>query len=313
MTIEDSSQPQRHLVVLFGATASGKTAAAVRAAQALPIEVVSADSRQIRRGMTIGTAAPTPGELAAVPHQLVGIVQPDAPWTITDWLDRACAALDDIWARGKLPLLIAGTGHYAWSLLEGRSIPAVPPNPHLRAELEAFAAAEGATALHARLEAVDAASTARIEAANVRRVIRALEIVDATGGPVPPLKNEAPDFSWNAVGLRWPREELYGRTDARATAMYEAGLIEETRALVGVHGDQFDALESIGYAEALHVLDGSWTQDEAIARTQTATHRLVRMQDTWFRADDDRIGWFDGRNHRAVQEAIEGAAIPPVR
>lgn len=313
MTTEGNAQPQRHLAVLLGATASGKTAVAVHAAQNLPIEVVSADSRQIRRGMTIGTAAPTAQELAAVPHHLVGIVEPDAPWTITDWLERARAALDDIWARGKLPLLVAGTGHYVWSLLEGRSIPAVPPNLELRAELDAVVATDGVTALHARLEAVDPASAARIDARNARRVIRALEIVDATGGPVPPLKNEPPDFSWTAVGLGWPREELYARTDVRAIAMYDAGLVDETRALVEAHGDEFDALASIGYAEALHVLDASWTQDEALARTQTATHRLVRMQDTWFRADDERIRWIDARDGSAVHEAIEGAVVRPVR
>jgi tRNA dimethylallyltransferase len=307
-----ASEGTRHLVALFGATASGKTAVAADAAARLPIEVVSADSRQVRRKMRIGTAAPTDEELAAVPHHLVAIVAPDAPWTLVDWLDRAKAALEDIWSRGRLPLLVAGTGHYAWALLEGLEVPHVEPNPALRADLQAFVASNGAAALHQRLAEADPDSAARIEPANVRRVIRALEIIEATGGPVPPLRRTPPDFTWNAVGLRWPRTELYARADARAAAMYAAGLVEETRALVAAHGDAFDALRSIGYAEALHVLDGSWTEEAALERTWTATHRLIRMQGTWFRDDDERICWVDARDRAAVLTAIETAAKPPV-
>ena len=303
----------RHLVALFGATASGKTAVAADVARRLPVEVVSADSRQIRRGMRIGTAAPTDEELAAVPHHLIAIVEPDTPWTLIDWLEAARTTLEDVWSRGKQPLLLAGTGHYAWALLEGHTVPRVAPNPTLRDELEAFAGRKGAGALHARLETVDPASAARIDASNPRRVIRALEIIEATGTAVPPLRRKAPDFSWNAVGLRWPRTELYARADGRATAMYQAGLVEETRALVTAHDDRFEALSSIGYAEALHVIDGTWTREQAIERTQTATHRLIRMQGTWFRDDDKRICWVDAQNRGAVVAAIEGAANPPVR
>lgn len=313
MSTGPSTSSPRHLVALFGATASGKTAVAVEVATRLPVEVVSADSRQIRRGMRIGTAAPTDDERAAVPHHLIEIVEPDAEWTLVDWLEQARRALDDIWARGKLPLLLAGTRHYAWALLEGHSVPRVPPNPELRADLEAVAAAEGGAALHARLAVVDPASATRIEASNVRRVIRALEIIDSTGAPVPPLRQEPPDFIWNAVGLRWPREVLYERADQRAAAMYADGLVEETRAIVATHGSEFEALRSIGYAEALHVLDESWTPAEALKRTQTATHRLIRMQGTWFRDDDERIRWVDAQDRAQVLAAIEGAATAPVR
>ena len=303
----------RRLVALFGATASGKTAVAVDVARRLPVEVVSADSRQVRRGMEIGTAAPTAEELAAVPHHLIGVVEPDAPWTLTDWLERAHAALDEIWERGRIPLLLAGTGQYAWALLEGRVAPAVPPNEELRRELEAVVAAGGAAELHARLGRVDPASAERIDARNARRVIRALEIIEAMGEPVPPLRTEPPDFEWRAVGLRWDRTLLYERADRRAEAMYAAGLVAETRGLVERYGDQFEALRSIGYAEALHVLDGSWSESEALERTKTETHRLIRMQATWFRADDERIDWVDATDREAVLSAIEGAATGPVR
>jgi tRNA dimethylallyltransferase len=291
-------------VALLGATATGKTAAAIAVRRRLPVEVIAADSRQARREMRIGTAAPTDDELAAVPHHLVGIVDPAAPFTVADWLAAARAALDDAWARGALPLLVAGTGQYAWALLEGWRVPRVPPDADRRARLERLAGAEGGPALHARLAAVDPASAARIDPANVRRVVRALEIVEATGAPVPPLEHVAPEFAWRAVGLRWPREALYARADARVERMYAGGLIEETRALVAAHGREFEALRSIGYTEALQALDGSLTEAEAIARTKTATHRLIRMQDTWFRADDERIAWVDGADEDAVVAAV---------
>lgn len=304
--------PPRRLVALLGATASGKTALAIEVARRLPVEVIAADSRQLRRGMVIGTAAPSAQEQAAVRHHLVGVVEPDAPWTLADWLAAAREAIAGAWSRGALPLLLAGTGQYVWALLEGWSVPAVPPNPALRAELEAVAGREGAAELHARLAAVDPASAERIDVANTRRVIRALEIVQATGGPVPPLRHEPPDFAWHAVGLRWPREQLYARADLRVERMYRDGLVEETRTLIEAHGRDFEALRSIGYAEALHVIDGDWQTLEAVERTKTATHRLIRVQGTWFRDDDARIEWVDGSDALAAVAAVEAAAGTPV-
>lgn len=310
MTVPASS---RRVVALLGPTASGKTAAAVAVARRLPIEVVAADSRQLRRGMVIGTAAPTAEELAAVPHHLTGIIEPDADWSLADWLRRAREAMEDIWSRGRLPLLTGGTGQYVWALLEGWSVPAVPPNPARRRELEAIAAREGDAALHRRLARADPASAERIDARNVRRVIRALEIVEATGAPVPLSAPAAPDFAWRAVGLRWPRDTLYARADERVEAMYAAGLVEETRGLLERYGGDFPALQSIGYAEALRVVQGDWDVSAAMERTMTETHRLIRMQAAWFREDDERIEWVDGADLEAVVAAVEAAARPPVR
>ena len=303
----------RQLVALLGPTASGKTAAAVAIARTLPVEVVSADSRQVRSGMRIGTAAPTDAELAAVPHHLVGIVAPDAEWTVAAFLERARAALEDIWGRGRFPLLLGGSGQYAWALLEGWRVPAVAPDLALRARLEAEAADRGGHALHAHLATLDPASAARIDPHNVRRVIRALEIVAATGEPVPPLEREPPAFGWSAVGVHWSREALHRRADTRVEAMYAAGLVEETRALIERYGDGFPALSSIGYAEAARVVAGEWDVDAAIARTQTETHRLLRMQARWFRDDDERIDWIDGASLGDIVAAVEAAARTPVR
>ncbi len=296
-----------HLVALLGATASGKTAAACAIRRRLPVEVIAADSRQARREMHIGTASPTAAELDAVPHHLVGIVAPDAPFTVQDWLDAARVAIDGVRARGGLPLLVGGTGQYVWALLEGWRFPRVPVDAVRRARLERLAADAGPAALHARLAAADPASAARIDPANVRRVVRALEIVEATGAPVPPLERVPPEFAWRAVGLRWSREALYARADARVEAMYAAGLVDETRALVAAHGRDFDALRSIGYGDALRVVDGTASVEEAVAATKIATHRLIRMQATWFRADDERIAWVDGRDTGAVVDAVARA------
>jgi tRNA dimethylallyltransferase len=302
----------RPVIALLGATASGKTAAAIEISRRIPIEVVSADSRQIRSEMRLGTAAPTDEELAAVSHHLVGIVAPAAPWTLADFLARARAAIEGIQSRDRTPLLIGGTGQYIWALLEGWEVPRVPPNSALRARLEAEAESDG-IALHARLAELDPASAERIDARNPRRVIRALEIIDATGAPVPPLNRDGAAFDWRATGIEWSRDALYRRADARAEAMYRNGLVAETRALIERYGGDFDALRSIGYAEAQQLIDGKLDEAAAIERTKTQTHRLIRMQATWFRTDDDRIAWSDGANLGALAGAVVDAAGAPVR
>ena len=291
-------------MALLGPTGSGKTAAAAAIARRLPIEVVSADSRQVRRGMRIGTAAPTGEELAAVPHHLVGVVEPDAPWGLADFLARAGEALEAAWERGAVPLLTGGTGQYVWALLEGWRVPAVPPDPALRARL----AAMGEAAVFERLEALDPASAARIGGRNARRAIRAIEIAEATGRPVEPLRREPPPWPWRAVGLAWPREALYARTDARAARMYADGLVAETRALIARHGADFDALRAIGYAEAARVVAGEWDEAAALDATRRATRRLVRRQAAWFRPGDPRIAWRDGADLGGVVSAVAEAA-----
>ena len=296
------------VVALVGATASGKTAAAIAVAERLPVEVVSADSRQIRRGMRIGTAAPTDEELAAAPHHLVGIVEPDAPWTLADFLARAHETIDAIHARGRLPLLVGGAGQYVWALLEGWQPPAVEPNWELRAHLEREAREHGVEAVHARLAALDPASAERIGTTNQRRLIRALEIVEATGEPIGPLPRVPPSWPWRVVGLQWSRSALNRRSGRRAEAMYATGLVEETREVIARHGEDFEALRSIGYAEALGVLHGQWDEAEAIGRTQAATRRLIRRQAAWFRPVDPRIEWVAGADVEGVVGAVEATA-----
>lgn len=300
---------RRHLVALVGATASGKTQVAVEAARRLPIEVVSADSRQVRAGMRIGTAAPTDEELTAVPHHLVGIVTPDAPWSLAEFLARARAALEDIWERGRLPLVVGGTGQYVWALLEGWQPPAVPPDAALRARLEEAATSCGPAPLVEELRALDPEALARVDARNPRRLIRAIEVARA-GVPAPSVVS--PDFTSHVVGLHRDREALHARTDARVERMVVAGLLEETRALLDRYSPDLPAFQSIGYAEAIRVLRGEWDLATAVARMKIETHRLIRMQATWFRADDPRIRWVDGEHIEDVVRAVEEAAATRV-
>ncbi|MGE0229489.1 MAG: tRNA (adenosine(37)-N6)-dimethylallyltransferase MiaA [Dehalococcoidia bacterium] len=302
-----------HVVALVGATASGKTAAALEVARRLPVEVVSADSRQVRAEMRIGTAAPVDDELAAVPHHLVGIVTPDAPWSLAEFLARARAALKEVWNRGRLPLIVGGTGQYVWALLEGWQPPAVSPDPVLRARLEEEAARSGPAPLIEELRDLNPAALARVDQRNPRRLIRAIEVARASAvGAGHVAAAQPPDFTSAVVGLRWDRERLHARADARVEAMYAAGLLEETRALLDRYPPDLPAFQSIGYAEAARVLRGEWDLVTAIERTRIETHRLIRMQATWFRVDDPRIRWVDGEHVADLVRAVEEASASRV-
>lgn len=283
------------LLVILGPTAVGKTALAIQVALALGGEIVSADSRQVYRHMDIGTAKPTPGELAAVPHHLIGIVTPDQPFSLAEYQRAAYRAIQDIHAREWLPLLVGGTGQYLSAVLEGWGIPEVPPDPSLRAELENFAAAQGARALHNRLRAVDPAAAERIDYRNVRRVVRALEVCLLTGTPITVLQRKSPPpYRVLQIGLTLPRETLYERVDARVEHMIVAGLEREMRALLDA-GYTWDcpAMSGLGYAQWQPYFTGDVTLDEVIGAIKRETRAFVRRQYTWFRGHDSGIRWLD--------------------
>lgn len=295
--------PQAVLVV--GPTAVGKTEAALALAADLGGEIVSLDSRQVYSGLDIGTAKPTAAERAVVPHHLMDIAAPDERPSLADIQARAYAATDEILRRGRLPLLVGGTGQYVRAIAEGWRVPRVAPDPVFRAAQHRLAEAEGPAALHARLAAVDPTSAAAIDPRNVRRVIRALEVHAATGRPFSELRaKSAPPFSFVWVGLTRPREALYARIDHRIEAMLQAGLEDEVRRLVAAgYGFDLPAMSSLGYAEWRDFLAGEIDRAEVVRRIRRSTRRLVRSQDTWFRRDDARIRWFD----------LEAAAYAEIR
>ena len=287
--------PTEPLICIAGPTAVGKTALAVGLAQRFGGEVVNADSRQVYRGMTIGTAKPTAEEQALARHHLVDILDPPENFGLGLFLECANDALRDIRGRGRLPLICGGTGQYVWALAERQQVPAAPPDLEFRATLEAEAARLGGDALHRRLADVDPARAAALDARNVRRVIRALEVHHVTGR-LPSELQPAGTQSANALvlGLTMPRDALYRRIDERVEQMMADGFLREVEELRAAGFPmQAGPLNSPGYRELGQYLEGELSLDEAVARSQTQTHRLARRQYTWFKPEDPRIRWLD--------------------
>jgi tRNA dimethylallyltransferase len=294
------------LVAIVGPTAVGKTALAIELCRRFGGEVINADSRQVYKDMDIGTAKPSPAERSQAPHHLLDLLDPSENFGLGAFLPLAQQASTDIAGRGLIPIVAGGTGQYVWAMLEGQSVPAVPPDPEFRAALEQEAAEEGgAQALHDRLRRIDPDRADAIDARNVRRVIRALEIYNATGQKPSEMANPDPRPIRNLVlGLTMEREALYQRIDDRVDAMMEAGFLAEVERLAeaGYPMGQ-GALDSPGYRELGQHLTGELSLDEAVSRTKTQTHRLARRQYTWFKPNDRRITWLNVDDPSLVRQA----------
>ena len=283
------------LVVILGPTAIGKTALAIQLARAFDGEILGADSRQIYRLMDIGTAKPTSDQQRQIPHHLIDVVNPDETMGLAQYQQAAYAAVDAIHRRGHMPLLVGGTGQYLTAVIEGWSIPEVPPNDPLREELEAFAADKGSEALHHRLSAVDPAAAANIHHHNVRRVVRALEVFLATGQPISELQRKnPPPYVIMQYGLMMERDRLYARADQRLEQMMRQGFLDEVRSLLDRgYSRGLPSMSGLGYAQlATHLLDDV-PLENALEMTRTATHDFIRRQLTWFRGHDSGIRWLD--------------------
>ena len=283
------------LVAIVGPTGAGKTALAIRLAQSLDGEIVSADSRQIYRGMDIGTAKPTPEERAQVTHHLVDILDPGDSFSLAEFQERAYAEIDEVARRGRLPFLVGGTGQYVRAVVEGWVIPRVPPDKALRAQLYADAARDGPQALYERLLAHDPAASDLIDARNVRRVVRALEVCLKTGRPFSEQRGKKPPpYEILQIGLTMEREALYRRVDARIEGMVDAGLVDEVRGLLARGcGWELPAMSSLGYVQFRGYLEGTLSLEEAVALIKKDTRRFIRQQYNWFRPSDARIHWLD--------------------
>jgi tRNA dimethylallyltransferase len=282
------------LVVLVGPTAVGKTELSLRLCEQFGGEVVSADSRQIYRGMDIGTAKATPSEQARVPHHLLDLRAPDQVLTVAEYQQLAYATIDDIHRRRRVPFLVGGSALYVRAVVAGLRIPEVPPNPQLRAQLEDELAHDGLAPLAARLQQIDPATAAAIDLRNPRRVLRALEIVLITGQPKVALEGaEPPPYRILQVALTRERGSLHRRIDARVEQMVAEGLVEETKRLLAAgYAPTLPAMTSLGYREIIAYLARTLTLDQAAARIQIETHRFVRHQMTWFRKLPG-LHWFD--------------------
>jgi tRNA dimethylallyltransferase len=284
------------LVVVAGATATGKTDLGIRLGEAFLAEgrsavVISADSRQVYRGLDIGTAKASAADRARVPHAGLDLVDPDERFALSDFVAHARSVLDDVASRDGIALLVGGTGLYLRAVARGLDLDALPDDPAVRARLEAEFAAEGLEPLAARLQAVAPVLASEVHLANPRRVIRALEIAELRGDAARPRPTGYAGPS-TSIGLAVERTELDRRITTRARAQFDAGLIDEAIALRERFDPGLPAFSAIGYAEAWAIVDGRMTPDQAIEQDARRNVAFAKRQRTWFRAEPD-ITWID--------------------
>ena len=297
------------LLGIVGPTASGKTELALAVARRMPIEILVADSRQVYRGMDVGTAKPDPAARAMVPHHLIDLVDPDEPFTVAQWVSAARQLVPTVSARGALPTLVGGTGLYVAALVDGHDYAAQPWSPEIRVRLAAELETDGLAPLVARLATLDPAAAARIDTQNPRRVLRALERAEAGGGGVVLRANPYPGRVV-LVGLSRPRNVLYRRIAERARWLFETGgLLDEVRRLVaaGFHAD-LPPMTGHGYREAARHLAGEWSLEEAIEVTARRTRQYAKRQLSWFRRDP-RIAWLPTGDAPGDAAAIVGRVV----
>ena len=284
-----------HVIAVVGATATGKSGLAIALARAVGGEVVNADSMQLYQGMDIGTAKEPEAAWQGVPHHLLDIWPVTRTANVADYQKLARAAIDDIIARGHVPVLVGGSGLYVRAALDDLNFPRTDAGT--RARLSSELAELGAAALHARLARLDPAAAAAILPSNGRRIVRALEVIEITGRPftatMPAYEQARPGPRTVQLGLTLPRPELDQRIAARVEAMWQAGFEAEVEDLVrqGLRDGQ-TASRALGYQQMLRHLDGQLTLDEARQETVTATRRFARRQESWFRRDP-RVRWLD--------------------
>jgi tRNA dimethylallyltransferase len=280
------------VVAVVGPTATGKTALAVALAQRLGGEVVNADSMQLYRGMDIGTAKPDLAERGGVPHHLLDLWDVREPASVAEYRQRARAEIDRLRAAGRLPLLVGGSGLYVRAVLDELDFPGT--DPAVRARLEDELAAVGPAELHGRLARLDPAAADAVLPSNGRRIVRALEVIELTGGPFrASMPEPRPHYPAVAVGLDRSPEALDERVAVRVDRMWAAGFVAEVEALAAAGlREGPTASRALGYAQVLAQFDGALTPDEARERTVGTTRRFVRRQRSWFRRDP-AVTWFD--------------------
>jgi tRNA dimethylallyltransferase len=294
-TFENPSEERLPLVVILGPTAVGKTDLAIELANELDGEIVSADSRLLYRGMDIGTAKPTIEQRQLVPHHLIDVANPDEVWSLTLFQREALNVIDDIHARNKLPFLVGGTGQYIHAIVEAWHIPEVKPNFQLRNALENWAAAIGKEGLHSRLSLIDPVGAANIDYRNLRRTIRALEVIFLSGQRFSAQRHKGTSpYNTILIGMSISRTELYARIDWRIDEMLAAGFVAEVESLLSSgYPPDLPTFSAIGYQEIIDFLHGKTTLEETLTIIKRRTRQFVRRQANWFKEDDPNIYWFD--------------------
>lgn len=287
------------VLALVGPTGSGKTNTSIRLCRELNAEIVSMDSMQIYRGMDIGTAKPTANEQNAARHHMIDVADPRTLFTVSMYREMACKAIDDILSRGRIPLLVGGTGLYLNAISYEMSLGEKGADSALREELHQIAAQDGgAKLLHARLAQLDPQSASKLHPNDIRRVIRALEIAETSGKTKSEQSAEERiegPYQVLVYGLTMPRDQMYARINARVDEMMRLGLVEEVRSLLeqGIEPKkEGGAMQAIGYKEIVSALRGEIDMDTAVALIKQGSRRYAKRQWTWFR-HDPRTKWFD--------------------
>ncbi|MBW3612678.1 MAG: tRNA (adenosine(37)-N6)-dimethylallyltransferase MiaA [Chloroflexi bacterium] len=300
------------LLGIVGPTASGKTELAVAISRHLPVEVLVADSRQAYRGMDVGTASPDAAARAAVPHHLLDLVDPDEPFTVADWVRRARPLVGEIAARGRLPMLVGGTGLYVSALVDGHDYSGQAWSPERRAVLAEELHGNGLAPLVERLRHLAPEVAARTDLRNPRRVLRALERIEAGDRETPRAVPFAGPVA--LVALERPRDVLYLRIEERARRLFVAdGLLDEVRELLRAgHGSELRPMSGHGYHEAITHLNGEIGLEEAIERTARRTRQYAKRQLTWFRRDP-RVRWLVAGDRPADDPALVDEAVARLR
>ena len=298
------------VVCVVGPTACGKTTLGVLLAQKYGGEVVSVDSMQIYRGMTIGTAAPTAEEMDGVPHHMIAVADPSEQWSVARYVQAAVPIVDDILSRGKLPILVGGTGLWLDALVRGRDFAGGHAGGAVRKELQARLAAEGIEVLLTELRQVDPEAAERLHPADEKRILRALEVYYETGETISAhnarTAAQPPRYDAVWIGLRFAdRQDMKDLIDRRVDKMVEAGLLQEVRDLLaGGLSRESTALQAIGYKEFLAVADGTATEAEAIEEVKLRSRQYAKRQLTWLRRNPD-IHWIEWQKERDFSRAVQ--------
>ena len=290
------------LVVILGPTASGKTALAIKLAKKYNGEVVSADSRQIYRGMDIGTAKPSKKEMGAAPHYLIDIKNPDEIYTVAEFKKDAVKKITEILKRNKLPILVGGTGLYIKAVVENLDIPKVEANHLLRKKIEKEIEKKGLNCVFEKLVKLDPEAAYIVDPKNPRRVVRALEITLLTKKPFSQQRKKGkPLFDVLELGISVPNETLRQRINRRADSMIKDGLVDAAKNLLKKYGNQ-QAFDAIGYREIIEFLGNKITLDKAIEKIKINTWHFAKRQMTWFKRDK-RIKWI--KNYKEAEQSID--------
>ena len=296
--------PKLPVVLIVGPTAVGKTELAIRLAEKMNGEIVSVDSRLFYRGMDIGTAKPSKAEMARVPHHLIDIVNPDETLSLAVFQQMAQDKITDIHQRGQLPFLVGGTGQYIRAVTQGWNPPEVTPNEQMRVVLEKLQEERGKEWLHAKLQILDPEAAQAIDLRNVRRTIRALEVIFSTGRRFSEQRGSGDSpYQLITIGLTRPREELYQRVDERIDKMFADGLVDEVKGLLEQgYAPTLPSMSAIGYRECVSVVKGQMTVEQAKVEMRRITRVFVRRQSNWFKESDPSIHWFHPARENLLNE-----------